>query len=86
MCSYVLKLADLGMARIVNIEDDYYKVSRFLNSLCVLALIRTAVKKQSDDVVPIRWQDPQAVASRRYDATSDVFSFGVSLSASEALK
>jgi len=36
------------------------------------------VQKKSDDAVPLRWQDPVAVASRKYTAASDVFSFGVS--------
>eukprot|EP00730_Choanoeca_flexa_P017884 TRINITY_DN8659_c0_g1_i2.p1 TRINITY_DN8659_c0_g1~~TRINITY_DN8659_c0_g1_i2.p1 ORF type:complete len:682 (+),score=68.10 TRINITY_DN8659_c0_g1_i2:1-2046(+) len=34
-------------------------------------------RKKSDDCVPLRWQDPIAVANRRYTQASDVFSFGV---------
>ena len=36
-------------------------------------------RSQSDDAVPLRWQCPEAVATRVYTAKSDVYSFGVLL-------
>eukprot|EP00045_Choanoeca_perplexa_P018262 m.284536 g.284536 ORF g.284536 m.284536 type:complete len:2014 (+) comp17766_c0_seq2:503-6544(+) len=58
LCGYILKLSDLGMARMVQTNREYYK-------------------KRSEDAVPLRWQDPKAISTRKYTQASDVFSFGV---------
>ena len=36
-------------------------------------------RSQSDDAVPLRWQCPEAIATRVYTAKSDVYSYGVLL-------
>lgn len=93
-CGYVLKLSDLGLARQLRTESDYYRVGRwcgwaalsifasvanqFIPHLNVLAALRRQTKGQ-EEAVPIRWQCPEAILSQVYTAKSDVYSFGVLL-------
>lgn len=86
-----LKLADLGLARIVLSEEDYYKVGQGVSLfpffsdqiwyfyLTFSSIFAMSQSTREDDAVPLRWQCPVAVTTRSYTTKSDVYSFGVLL-------
>lgn len=80
-CGLVLKLADVGSARVLQTEDDYYNVGTGVvvendvhRNLCFVSRFPQST---SDEAVPVRWQCPLAIKSRVYTSKADVYSFGV---------
>ena len=52
---------------------------RHLSSPCPSPCCSPPTQSASEDAVPLRWQCPTAITTKRYTAKSDVYSFGVLL-------